>query len=121
MLLHSPSLDFDLTKQRNISLVNSFLSYPEPHYMQYLTRLLLWDRWDGVGNKRENGHKRSLGDHLNQHCPIQFLTDVCSKVNNWVQNDCIQYSWVQIFTNASKKGTNTSYAFLASRGGCDDL
>ncbi len=82
----------------------------------FRTRLLLWDRWDGMGNKRENGHRRSLDDCLNQHCPIQFLTDVGSRKNNWVQNVCIQHPRVQIFTDASKRDNNTSYAFLASRG-----
>ncbi len=82
----------------------------------FRTRLLLWDRWDGMRNKRENGHRRSLDDCLNQHCPIQFLTDVGSRKNNWVQNVCIQHPRVQIFTDASKRDNNTSYAFLASRG-----
>ncbi len=57
---------------------------------QFCTRPLLWDRWDGVGDKRENGHRRSLDDRLNQHCPIQLPMDVGSRNNNWVQNDCVQ-------------------------------
>ena len=83
---------------------------------RFRTRPLLWDRWDGVGDKRENGLRRSLDDRLDQHCPIQFPTDVGSQNNNWVQNDCVQHPRVQIFTDASKKGKNTGYAFLASRG-----
>ncbi len=69
-----------------------------------------------MGDKRENRHRRSLDDRLNQHCPIQFPTDVGSRNNNWVQNDCVQHPWVQIFTDASKKSNDTGYAFLASRG-----
>ncbi len=49
---------------------------------------------------------------------MQFLTDVGSSAKKWVQNDSIPQ--VQIFMDASKKGTNTGYAFLASRGGCGD-
>ncbi len=69
-----------------------------------------------MGDKRENRHRRSLDDRLNQHCPIQFPTDVGSRNNNWVQNDCVQHPRVQIFTDASKKSNDTGYAFLASRG-----
>ncbi len=83
---------------------------------RFRTRPLLWDRWDGVGDKKEKGHRRSLDDRLNQHCPIQFPTDVGSSNNNWVQNDCILHPRVQIFTDASKRGNNTGFAFLASRG-----
>ena len=83
---------------------------------QFCTRPLLWDRWDGVWDKRENGHRRSLDDCLNQHCPTQFPTDVGGRNNNWVQHDRIQHPRVQIFTDASKKGKNTGCAFLASRG-----
>ncbi len=75
---------------------------------RFRTRPLLRDRWDGVGDKKENGHKRSLDDCLNQHCPTQFPTDVGSRKNNWVQNDCVQQPRVQIFTDASKKSKNTS-------------
>ena len=74
---------------------------------RFRTRPILRDRWDGVGDKKENGHKRSLDDCLNQHCPTQFPTDVGSRKNNWVQNDCVQQPRVQIFTDASKKSKNT--------------
>ena len=58
----------------------------------------------------EKGHKRSLDDLLNQNCPTQFLTDVGSSANKWVQNNCVQNPWVQLFTDASKRGNDTSYA-----------
>ncbi len=32
-----------------------------------------------------------------------------------MQNECIQHSRVQTFTDALKKGTDTGYAFLARR------
>ncbi len=76
----------------------------------------MWDRWDRVGDRKENGHKKSLDDSLNQHCPIQLPTDVGSRNNNWVQNDRIPHPRVQFFTDASKRGNDTGYAFLASRG-----
>ena len=69
-----------------------------------------------MGDKREIGHRRSLDDRLNQHCSIQFPTDVGSKNNYWVQNDCVQHPRVLIFTDASKRGNDTGYVFLASRG-----
>ena len=69
-----------------------------------------------MGDKKENGHSKSLDDCLNQHCSIQFPTDVGSRNNNWVQNDCVQHPRVQIFTDASKRGKDTGYAFLASQG-----
>ena len=69
-----------------------------------------------MGDKRENGHRKSLDDCLNHYCPTQLPTDVGSRKNNWVQNDCVQHPRVQIFLNASKRGNNTGYAFLASRG-----
>ncbi len=72
---------------------------------RFCTRPLLWDRWDGVGDRKETGHS-----------PIQYPTDVGSRSNNWVQNDCVQHPRVQIFTDASKRGNDTGYAFLASRG-----
>ncbi len=68
------------------------------------------------GGKKENGHRRSLDDCLNQHCPTQFPTDVGSRNNNWVQNGCVQHPQVQIFKDASKRGSDTGFAFLASRG-----
>ncbi len=46
---------------------------------QFRTRPLLWDRWDGVEDRKENGHMRLLDDRLNQHCLIQLPTDVGSK------------------------------------------
>ncbi len=70
----------------------------------------------GLGDKRENGHRRLLDDCLNQHCSIQFPTDVGSRAINWVRNNCVQHPRVQIFTDASKRGIDTGYAFLASRG-----
>ncbi len=69
-------------------------------------RTLLWDSCDG-------GHRRSLDDWMNQHCPIQLPTDVGSRTNNWVQNDCVQHPRVQIFTDALKKSNGTGYAFMA--------
>ena len=73
------------------------------------TQPLLWDRWDGVGDKKVKGHRRSIGDLLNQHCPAQFPTDLGSMKNNWVQNECIQHPRMQIYTDASKTGTDTSF------------
>ena len=58
---------------------------------------------------------RSVDDRLNQHFPIQFPTDVGRKNNNWVQNDCIQHPQVQVFMDASKRGNDTGFVFLASR------
>ena len=58
---------------------------------QFRTCPLLWDRWDGV---RDNGHRRLLDNHLNQHCPIQLPTDVGHRANNWVQSDCVRHPWV---------------------------
>ncbi len=69
----------------------------------------------GTRGRREKGHRRLLDDRLNQHCPTQFATDVGSRANNYVQNDCMQHPWVQIFMAASKKGDDTGYAFLTSR------
>ncbi len=69
-----------------------------------------------MGDERENGHRRSLDDQLNQHCPTQLPIDVGSRTNNWVQNDCVQHPRVQIFTDASNKGNDTGYVFLASQG-----
>ncbi len=69
-----------------------------------------------MGDKRENGHRRSLDDRLNQHCPTLLPTDVGSRTHNSVQNDCVQQTRVQIFTDGSKKGNDTGYAFMASRG-----
>ncbi len=37
-------------------------------------------------------------------------------MNNSVQNECIQHPRVQIYTNASKRGADTGYAFMASQG-----
>ncbi len=68
-----------------------------------------------MGNRKENGHRKSLDNCLNQHCPIQFPTDMGSRKNNWVQNDCIQHPRVQIFTDVSKRGNDTGFAFWASR------
>ncbi len=67
-----------------------------------------------MGDRKENGHRKSPDICLNQHCPIQFPTDVGSRNNKWVQNDCIQHRRVQIFKDASKRGNDTGYAFLAS-------
>ncbi len=39
---------------------------------QFRTRPLLWDRGDGVGDKKEKGHRRSLDKRLHQHRPTQF-------------------------------------------------
>ncbi len=92
-----------------ILLIRLHISAPA-EAARFRTRPLLWDRWDVVGDKRENGHRRSLDDCLNQHCPIQFPTDVGSRYNNWVQNDCVQHPRVQLFTDASKRGNDTGYA-----------
>ena len=40
---------------------------------------------------------------------------MASRKNNWVQKDCIQHPRVQIFTDVSKRGNDTGFAFLASR------
>ncbi len=67
---------------------------------KFHTRTLLWDRWDGVRERKEKGHKRSLDDLLNQHCPTQVLADLGCCTNNWVQNECIQHPQVQCYTDA---------------------
>ncbi len=83
---------------------------------RFRTRPLLWDRWEGVGDKKKKGKWRLLDDHLNQHCPTQFPTDGRSRAKKWVQNDCTERTREQIFIDASKKGDDTSYGFLASQG-----
>ncbi len=58
------------------------------------------------------GYRRALNYLLNKHCWVQLPTNLGSEANNWVQNECGQHPWMQIYTDALKNGTDTGYAFM---------